>query len=309
MAMLATIAVIHSGCSDAQEDASETAGVDTPGSMAVRPATSPCEPKLSGPGRPAGAPVDDIVGIRPGQSMKDASAILGCRGNMAELLVRTSDHGQTKLKIREDLIATSGEPCEQSYRQMRSDFGSRTDYSECQALLVEGSQSHRNRFDRFQVTLVGLPGQERVASVWRMQEFPEGKRPVRADLIQTLTAKYGEPSQVDDRGHQIKLSWVFDLRGRRMSTNNPAYLSCFGLNPDADSSQRWTAACGHTIAATVTSDAANSELARQLAMVSMNQADYVEAADAMKAALAERAARLQADEVERARENGAEVEL
>lgn len=309
IAMLATVVLIQGGCSDAQEEASETAGSDAPNSIAVRPATSPCEPELTGPKRAAGSPVDDIVGIRPGQSMKDASAILGCRGNMAELLVRSSEHAQTKLNLRQELIATSGEPCGGSYRQMRTDFTSRTDYSECQALLVEGSQSHRNRFDRFLVTLVGLPGQERVASVWRMQEFPEGKRPVRADLVTTLTAKYGEPSEVEERGNEIKLNWVYDLRGRPMSKNNPSYRSCFGLNPNADASQRWTAACGQTIAATVSADYANNALARQLAMVSMHQADYVQSADAMKDALAQRADRQKAGEVERARKNAAEVEL
>mgnify|MGYP003701286879 CR=1 FL=1 len=227
-------------------------------------------------GAPAGGPVDDVVGIRPGMGWDDVMWLLACRDDVPT--VEIGDTWNVKqaygIPVRQLIRASDGQPCsgQEIVRDMSSTSRSCDDGGyKFQAL--------KNIANQIVVVFTGLPEQETARAVWRRTSFPEGDQPAIDSLRTSLTNKYGAP-HLDERDRQgrITLTWTHDLLGRPMSTAASTFGTCSrGLNAVFGSSHAWSSACGLTIRALISPVYGNDLLAREFSVGLMHQKDFYDA--------------------------------
>lgn len=253
-----------------------------------------CPPDVATPGPAEGAPVDDILGVRPGQTFEEAEAILACReeGYRVETgsvwTVRNT-HG---LPTRQLLRASNGTPCtgQDIARSMRSMQGS----SECSSgPQGSGLSMVKDANDEVWVAFTGLQGQEVAGGVWRSRDYPADGQPPAESLQQALISKYGEPSVAETltrnrmplRTGDVELTWVYDLRGRKLSSENPMYQRCSRVNHNFFGSHLWSGECGLIVTAGIRKNPRNDLLANTLTLGIMNQKDFYDRSQAFEAAI------------------------
>lgn len=293
----------HKQKSESKTDAATIASTDT---RAPLPSKS-CTPTLVTPPRADGAPVDDIVGMRPGMPLADINALLRCRGDIVQIADGDNFYMQNPphIHMRQQIWASTGEPCSIDIHRIPTD-----ENDGCSQLGNDDSQLFKNRDDMFRIGLVGMPGHERAEGIWRTQTFAPGKQPVSSALAANLTRKYGEPNHSEDSAHRHLYMWVHDLRGRPMSQNNPSFDECrSGTRASFDQDQQWAPACGLTIAAEIKTSNENADLVTSLSVASVDPAGFT---NGIKAVLKEAQAaeeQRHRDEVNRARKSAAPVDL
>lgn len=69
--------------------------------------------------------------------------------------------------------------------------------------------------DRFNVSFTPVPGNERVAAIYRRVGFPLGAKPLKENLVNDLIKKYGKPTQIQARASTY--IWAFDTHGNLMT--------------------------------------------------------------------------------------------
>jgi len=151
-------------------------GGDKPTAQA---AMASCPPVVSIAPRGPGQPPDDIVGVRLGYTIADVRAELACL-----------DDGY---KFRfEPVWHTMDSAAPRDRHQLL--------YAErANEMLAAG--------------LVGAPGQERTAALWRTVRYSPAEAPERAAVETELTRHFGPPSQIDDTPTRRRLVWAFDPNG------------------------------------------------------------------------------------------------
>lgn len=252
-----------------------------------------CPPDGSPGTRPAGEPVDDVIGIRPGMAFDEVLAILACRDGMtqvkvAEIFVVGETFG---IPTRQLLRVADGEPC--TRRDLQDDYG----------WVEKICWSARNRFeplkdatDQFVVAFTGVEGEEIVGAVWRRTRFAEDARPTVSSLKEGLKEKYGEPS-IDRMKQSLtpdthELAWIYLPEGQ-MSGSDWNYFdvphlnrSCFRtVNPEISRPQEFSHRCGLTIRAEVR-QSGNPQIAESMEVVIADQREFVDATRAFEAELA-----------------------
>lgn len=204
------------------------------------------------PANPPGAPVDDIVGVRPGMSYEQAAHVVMCSN---PLLVVTPENGrgfqmQTYgLKLRQGFTARFAEPrVHKSGRQIVQDMERNAMDRGMNAVSHDMKPGQSKWF----VGSMGMPGREKVISAAREQWFEEGRNPTIASIEQSLIAKYGPPTrQMDHSGYHM-LSWAYDPQGQRISESSPSFNQCWnGGTADPDDGVSLSAACGIVIEAII----------------------------------------------------------
>lgn len=227
-------------------------------------------------GAPAGRPVDDVVGIRPGMGWDDVNWIFACRDDVPT--VETGDTWNIKqahgIPVRQLIRASDGQPC--SGQEIVRDMSSTTRSCDDGGYKF---QALKNIANEIVVVFTGLPEQETARAIWRRTSFPEDVQPAIETLRSSLTDKYGAP-QIDeqDRQGRITLTWVHDLLGRPMSTAASAFNTCSrGLGATFASSHSWSAGCGLTIRALISPVWGNDLLAREMSLGLMHQKDFYDA--------------------------------
>jgi hypothetical protein len=208
------------------------------------------------PAAPAGTPVDDIVGVRPGLTYEQAANAVMCSSPLLVVTPVTNrgydiqTYGQT---IRQGFNALLAEPrvektAQQTMHEMQQEFMDRENNA---TRHLQPGQS------RWFVSTMGPPGKERVVSAAREEWFAKGKNPTMASVIQALTKKYGTPSANQDMGSGDRaLSWAYDPQGRPVVGS-----SCSGIwSPDQGANL--SPDCGVTIVAQVVSMRDNPALGR-----------------------------------------------
>jgi hypothetical protein len=118
---------------------------------------------------------------------------------------------------------------------------------------------------------MGLPGQELVLSVAREEYFPDGKLPTVDSVKKALTAKYGEPTDVNDTGQSTYLWWEYDPSGGKIASGSSLAGQC-KINPSPDSGTSLSNACGVQVGAFIQSAGQNAGLAHSLAVNVQNGA-------------------------------------
>lgn len=291
-----------SACGDADDDAPAPGGsADTrqedrsredgasPRNSATAAATTTarkCPAKVTSAARPEGAPVDDIVGIRPGMSFDDVSWVLECRDDVP--IINVADKWVIKqnydIPTRQIIRASDGTPCSgQDIVRDMSAMGSKA--------CDDGGYKFKALKDITQQIIVvfnGMPNEEKVGAVWRRNSFPEGAGPTIDSVAQSLGAKYGEPhvSEKDRRG-VTNLVWMFDLLGRPMSKSSGDWNNCVNVSINASfaNAQRWSAGCGLTIKAALAPAYGNELLVREMNMGLMHQKNFYDEGQQFEQAL------------------------
>jgi len=224
-----------------------------------------CPAKASSP-RPAGAPVDDVVGVRPGMGWNEAANFVMCDNPLMVVAENTgrnysiNTHGQ---KLRQGFDGTFAKPrkvmTSRDYLREMSEEASRRSGNAVEVRLVPGQS-------RFYVSTMGLPGQEQVISVAREEYYADGKQPTMESVTQALIAKYGPPSEANDAGTVVQMWWEYDPAGNK--TKQPQCR--ISVSPDSGTSL--STACGITVGAQIQASNTNRELARSLAVTSQSGA-------------------------------------
>lgn len=219
--------------------------------------------------RPSGAPVDDVVGVRPGMSWDEAANFALCDNPMLVVTETTSRNYNINtygLHLRQGFDAQFAEArvvktSQQILEDMRQDEMRRSGNTYV-APLKPGQV-------RYFVSTMGLPGHEQVLSVAREEYFAEGKLPTVDSVRQALVSKYGEPSQTDSTGQ--RLLWEYDPAGAKITQGSPRLGQC-GINASPDASISLSSDCGITVGAVIQSANNNPGLAHSLAVTSQNGA-------------------------------------
>lgn len=229
-----------------------------------------CPAKASTP-RPADAPVDDVVGVRPGMSWDEAANFVMCDRPLLVVTENTSrgyninTYGQ---HLRQGFDARLAEPhvvktSQQILKEMEEESirrGTNAYVAPLQAGQV-----------RYYVSTMGLPGREQVVSVAREEYFQADKLPTVDTVAQALLGKYGDPTRSDDSGDFVSFWWEYDPAGAKLTQRSQAYTTCqIAVSPDAGTSL--STACGVTVGAMIRRAAANRGLAHSLAVSSQNGA-------------------------------------
>lgn len=143
-----------------------------------------CPPIFSIAPRGPGQPVDDLIGVRLGFTISDAAAQLRCTAETT---------GFPPYKIRfEGVWHTMERSAGSDHRQLL--------YAERDRELLAAG-------------LVGAPGQERVAALWRTIRYDAKQAPARADLEAELVKHFGAAHQIEETKLRRVLVWAYDPNG------------------------------------------------------------------------------------------------
>jgi len=261
----------------------------------------PARPKT--PSRAQGAPVDDVVGVRPGMTYDEAVDVVLCTH---ELLVagdaarsfQIPTYGQ---KLRQGFVATFArervqKTSQQILREMQD--GAMARGSNRAVRDVNPGEA------KWYVATMGLPGQERVISAAREEWFEAGRQPTAASVEQALASKYGAPTHRTLAGASGPryLTWAYDLRQRPITEASPLHRQC-QANADPDVGNSFSPDCGIVIAAAINPLRDNPELAEYLQVTVLDQAGGYQAITDTEQALQQQEAQRRKEEVERASKN------
>lgn len=277
------LALMSAGCGGGGESGNDIAA---PGAEAAAPPTGEasadqvarqqrgqvsCPPKVATP-RPAGAPVDDVTGVRPGMTWDEATNAVLCDNPM--LVVSENKERRFGLngdgsairhgfdaKFAEARVEKSGA----DYLREMQEESNRRSANAIEVPLQPGQV-------RYYVGTMGVAGQERVVTVAREEYFPDGKLPAVEGVAKALIAKYGVPtSSVDDRGGR-RLAWKYDPTGRLITETSPLYDRCH-VSPSPDASTNLSPDCGVTVSSEIKFSRDNPGLAHSLAVASQHGAE------------------------------------
>jgi len=218
--------------------------------------------------RPAGAPVDDVTGVRPGMSWDEAANFVMCDNPLMVVAENTSrnfginTYGQ---HVRQGFDGTFAQPrvvktSQQIFEEMRQQEVQRENNAYI-APLKPGQS-------RYFVSTMGLPGKEQVLSVAREEYFPDGKLPTVDSVKQALITKYGTPTSERD-GQRTFLEWEYDPSGGKITEGSPLSSQC-SINVSPDTSVSLSTSCGVTVGAVIEAPGNNLGLAHSLAVTSQN---------------------------------------
>lgn len=259
-----------------------------------------CPADVDTPPRAEGAPVDDVVGVRPGLTYDEAKNLVLCTH---ELLIaqegargfNMQTYGQT---IRQGFTARFAErekTADELRKEITEGWMDRAGNAVQQDMLPGQS--------KWYVGAMGMPGQERVIAVAREEWFEEGKNPTGESVAQALIKKYGQPSRTHENqyGHRT-LDWIYDPRGRPVTETSPLFQQCTGIS-DPDGGTNYSPDCGLVVQARVSPLDSNRQLAQYLQVGVIDQANGYQAITATEQALQAGDAQRKAREVEAAAEN------
>lgn len=248
--------------------------------------------------RPANAPVDDVVGVRPGMGWGEAAHFVLCDNPLLvvkETTSRNYDIDTHGAKIRQGFDAKFAEPRiektgqqiveemqQQSMRRMNNAY---------EAPLKPGQS-------RYFVSTMGTPGQEKVVSVSREEYYSDGKFPTVDSVSAALRAKYGTPTRDSDNGDKLHvLLWEYDPSGRLITETSALYDRCY-VNASPDASTSLSPDCGVTVSAQIKRSDDNPGLAHSLAVSAQNGAEGYKRLTDTEQALMQADSKRQADEVQ-----------
>lgn len=253
--------------------------------------------------RPKDAPVDDVVGVRPGMTYEEAANVVLCTH---DLLVVNPDPS------RRFSIQTYGQNVRQGFvARMAKERVQKTSQQILREMQDSAMARGSNRATRdlnpgeskWYVATMGMPGQERVISAAREEWFEAGRNPTTASVEQALIKKYGTPTQSYLQDNRRKaLLWAYDLRRRPITETSPLYRNCQGTaNPDAGTS--FSPDCGLAVMAVIVAMQDNPQLAESMQVGTLDNAGGYEAITATEQGMEQLEAERRAKAVEDAARN------
>ncbi|MBK6598067.1 MAG: hypothetical protein IPG25_09345 [Proteobacteria bacterium] len=293
-------AAINAGSAGAMEAAKTTATAEEVAEEARDDVDCPAD--INTPAPPTGAPVDDVVGVRPGLTWEEAANVVMCTNDLLVVKADTTRGFQMQTygqNIRQGFNARFAEPrVEKSSQQIMQEMQDEA--------MARGGNAVRQDMQpgqsKWYVGTMGTPGQERVINAAREEWFAEGRNPTMASVEQALNAKYGTPTAVQKSPGQTNLYWSFDPLGRLITETSPLFNQCRGT-ADPNGGVNLSPDCGVTVAALLVPTTENPDLAKWLQVGTANQAAGYEAISATEQALQQGDNQRKAKEVEEAGKN------
>ena len=260
-----------------------------------------CPADIQTPAREANAPVDDVVGVRPGMTYEEAANVVMCSNDLMVVTgpitsgFNIQTYGQT---LRQGFTARLAEPrvektSKQIMEQMQDDMMARS--GNAVRYDLQPGQSKWN------VTTLGMPGQEKVIGAGREEWFAESKNPTIASIADALIKKYGPPSIDQDNAGQRFIRWVYDPFGRLATETSPIRTQCAGTG--ASGGVSLSPDCGLVVEAHVIPMQDNPALARSLETGVVHQASGYELVTSVEQALEQMEQQKRAKAVEDASKN------
>jgi hypothetical protein len=259
-------------------------------------------PAKTPPGRAGGAPVDDVLGVRPGMPYEQAANVVLCSDDL--MVLTESDRGfdiQTYgQKIRQGFSARFAEPRVQKssreiMQEMQDDMLARSGNAVRPDDMKPGQS-------KWYVTTMGVPGQEKVIAAAREEWFAAGKNPTVSSVEQALVAKYGAPTARTSSGNQVIVTWAYDPLGRPITETSPLRYKCQGVS-DPDGGTNFSPDCGLVVAGQVHALPDNPSLAQFFQVGVIDQATGYDAITGTERALQSIDSQRQAREVQDAAKN------
>lgn len=247
-----------------------------------------CPARIEAGKRGADAPVDDIVGVRPGMSYDEAANVVMCTHDLMVVSPETSrgfriqTYGHT---LRQGFNARLAKPkVQKTSRQIMQEMQDRS-IARSSNKVVRDLQPGESKW---YVGTMGLPGQERVIHAAREEWFEAGRYPTIASVEQALIKKYGSPTRSQKGGRKggtiSYLTWAYDPFGRRITETSPLFSRCQGT-ADPDGASTFSADCGIVVSATVSALRDNPDLAELMQVGVVDQAGGYEALTATERGL------------------------
>lgn len=279
---LAIAAALLAGCGSADAPSPASAGDRTQATTRNAAASAEevaeeargrvkCPAKIAQPERARGAPVDDVVGVRPGMTYEEAANIVMCSHDL--LVV-------TPARSRGFRIETYGQEVRQGFEaafaKERVQKSSQDYIREMQENAMARGSNKRIRDvlpgqAKWFVGTMGMPGEERVITAAREEWFETGREPTIDSVVQALTKKYGTPTQSDTSSGRARLRWAYDTRNRLVTETSPLYHQCHGA-ADPDAGANLSADCGIVIEAALYPLRDNPALAESMQVGVVDQA-------------------------------------
>lgn len=163
-----------------------------------------------------------------------------------------------------------------------------------------------------EITVVspGVPGEEKVAAIWRTQNFKAGAMPAGETTLQALVEKYGMPQVRRQQQDQwIQLYWLKDPGGTPLAQNSRGAQMCQGILARPEGTQQWREGCGLTIAAQIDLARENPLLVKRLDIALTDQQALLELGTRLQNQLQELEAQRRLKELDTAKTSGAAVKL
>jgi hypothetical protein len=232
------------------------------------------------PGLAAAQAVDDIVGLRPGMTFEEVTALVEGRDDVtlvetAEQWIRQS-HG---IPTRQLLRGSNGVACAEGDQPGR--LGG---HVVCDTLRGR-FEARKDVTNEIIVAFTGMPEAERAVIVWRRLLFEKGQTPTVASLAQALTQKYGDAHiQATDSGYYsmshrpgtTALNWLYDPAGKPIVGNDTLSSRCVnGPKPWFAADHSWNGGCGLTVRAEIIPVPGNNLLALELNVSVLHQRDLL----------------------------------
>lgn len=246
----------------------------------------------------------DIIGVKLGMARDEALNVVRCHTKDAHIEFedrwfdpRTLNSYQLKLE-KQAFTAQSGETSACSYRTFE-------DMQRCGM----GNRVWDHVSESIKVAAPGVPGNETVVGVWRMQSFKEGETPAVETVIAALTEKYGpfQRKTIDKVNNnlwsdRIELAWASDLDGNPLSEANPSFNQCaFNVRGRSVEGQTWRDGCGMSIGVTLLSPRTNPDVVGELHVGMMHQSNLYAYGEALQMQLEEIEQKRRREELENAK--------
>lgn len=218
------------------------------------------------PAAASGAPVDDIVGVRPGITYEQAANAVMCSNPLLVVTPSTdrgfqiNTYGQA---IRQGFDARLAQPkVEKTSKQILDDMNQEWLDRENNAVRQDLKPGEQKWF----VSTMGMPGKEVVIGAARELWFAKDKNPTVDSIVAELSKKYGTPTRdraLESRAGERQLRWAYDPRGRRVTETSPLFNACHAL-ADPNQGVDLSANCGVVIVADVIGLPSNPALAQYM---------------------------------------------
>lgn len=252
--------------------------------------------------RAEGAPVDDVLGVRPGLSYEEAVNIVLCSDEM--MVISESSRGfdikTYGQKIRQGFTARFAEArVAKSSREIMKEMQDDMMMRSSNAVRPDDMKPGQSKW---YVTTMGLPGKERVIAVAREEWFASGKNPPVESVVEALVGKYGPPTGRTGNDTVVILTWAHDPSGRPVNETSPLRGRC-NASADPDGGTNFSPDCGLVVAAQVRNLRDNPALAQFFQVGMIDQARGYEAITATEQALQGMDSLRQAQEVRDAAKN------
>ena len=267
-----------------------------------------CPAKNKSALRASGAPVDDVLGVRPGMGHDEAVNAVLCTH---DLLVMQLDitrgfniktYGQ---KPRHGFGARFAEP-RVEWTAKRAKIESMDD------IVARSGNAARDDMKpgqiKWYVGTMGLPGQERAINVAREERFETGASPTIASVEQALLKKYGPATKQQNNNGQRYITWSYDLTGRLVTHGAPLFNRCSG-NASPNGGVNLSPDCGTVVTAIVMPLRENPDLAVSLQVGVVDQAGGYQLVTGTEQALAQADQQRREQETAKADKNAAPPKL